>query len=120
MSNQSFLRPEPVEALSGPPIWQQPWIPALTRYGAAAVAIVLLLMLVVRPVLKSLATVPASQLVYADSGQVLVAGPGAPAALPLGSRGRDGSPLGRARQVAEEDPRLVANVVRQWMNSDAS
>jgi hypothetical protein len=73
-------------------------------------------------VLKSLATVPASQLVYADAGgnQALVAGPGGPAALPLGRRGGDGSPLGRARQVAEEDPRLVANVVRQWMNNDAS
>ncbi len=122
ISNQSFLRPEPIEALAGPPIWQQPWLPALARYGAAAAAILLLLMLVVRPVLKSLATVPASQLVYADAGggQMLVAGPGAQAALPLGQRGRDGSPLGRARQVAEEDPRLVANVVRQWMNNDAS
>jgi len=122
ISNQSFLRPEPMDALPGPPIWQQPWLPDLARYGAAAAAILLLLMLVVRPVLKSLATVPASQLVYADAGggQVLVAGSGAPSPLALGQRGRDGSPLGRARQVAEEDPRLVANVVRQWMNNDAS
>ena len=121
ISNQSFLRPEPIGALAGPPIWQQPWLPDLARYGAAAAAIVLLLMLVVRPVLKSLATVPAQLLAYSDGSgsQAIAPGSGAAAALPLGQRGRDGSPLGRARQVAEEDPRLVANVVRQWMNSDA-
>jgi len=122
ISNQSFLRPSPIGALPGPPIWQQPWLPDLARYGAAATAIVLLLMLVVRPVLKSLATVPPPMLGYTDAtgGQALVQGPGNPGALALGQRGRDGSPLGRARQVAEEDPRLVANVVRQWMSNDAS
>lgn len=121
ISNQSFMRPEPMGALVGPPLWQQPWVPDVARYGAAAVAVLLLALLVVRPVLKNLATVPAPQLAY-DGGngtQALVQGPGA-AALPLGSKGRDASPLGRARQVAEEDPRLVANVVRQWMNNDAS
>ena len=119
ISNQSFLRPEPMGELVGPPVWQQPWVPDLARYGAAAVAILLLLMLVVRPVLKNLATVPAPQLAYegGNGTQALVQGPGATAVLPLG---RDASPLGRARQVAQEDPRLVANVVRQWMNNDAS
>jgi flagellar M-ring protein FliF len=122
ISNQSFLRPEPIEALAGTPLWQQPWLPSLARYGAAAAAIVLLLVLVVRPVLKSLATMPAPLLsLDAGSGtEAVLHGPGTVAALPLGSRGRDGTPLGRARQVAQEDPRLVANVVRQWMNNDAS
>jgi len=122
ISNQSFLRPEPMGALVGPPLWQEPWVPDVARYGAAAVAILLLALLVVRPVLKNLATVPAPQLAY-DGGSgtpALVQGAGVAAALPPGSRGRDASPLGRARQVAEEDPRLVANVVRQWMNNDAS
>jgi flagellar M-ring protein FliF len=118
ISNQSFLRPEPMEPLAGPPLWQQPWLPDVARYGAAAVAILLLLMLVVRPVLKNLATVPAPQLAYDGGGtQSLAQVAGSAAALPLA---RDASPLGRARQVAEEDPRLVANVVRQWMNNDAS
>jgi flagellar M-ring protein FliF len=123
ISNQSFLRPEPLEPLAGPPIWSQPWLPDLARYAAAAAAILLLLLLVVRPVLKNLATVPAPMLAYAESGggsQTLLPGPGATAALPPGQRSRDASPLGRARQIAEEDPRLVANVVRQWMNTDAS
>jgi flagellar M-ring protein FliF len=118
ISNQSFLRPEPIGTLVGPPLWQQPWVPDVARYGAAAVAILLLLVLVVRPVLKNLATVPAPQLAYDGGGsQPLVQAAGSASALPLG---RDASPLGRARQVAEEDPRLVANVVRQWMNNDAS
>jgi len=119
ISNQSFLRPEPIGPLAGPPLWEQPWLSDVARYGAAAVALLLLLMLVVRPVLKNLATVPAPQLAY-DGGNgthALVQTPGSATALPLG---RDASPLGRARQVAEEDPRLVANVVRQWMNNDAT
>lgn len=120
ISNQSFLRPELPQAMPGAPIWQQPWLTDFARYGAAGLAILLLLMLVVRPVLKSLATVPAQMLALPEGGGI----PGelAPARghaqLAAGQRSQDGSPLGRARKLAEEDPRLVAHVVRQWINSD--
>ena len=121
ISNQSFLRPELPEALPAVPIWQQPWIFDLARYGAAAVGILLILMLVVRPVLKNLATVPARAYALADGGDLPagLAASGGQAQLAMGGRNQDISPLGRARKVAEEDPRLVAHVVRQWMNSDA-
>jgi len=121
ISNQSFLRPELPQALPGAPIWQQPWVADFARYGAAGLAILLLVMLVVRPVLKSLATVPAPMLALPDGGgvQVELASGRGQAQLAAGQRPQDGSPLGRARKVAEEDPRLVAHVVRQWMNSDA-
>ena len=122
ISNQSFLRPELPEAIPAAPIWQQPWLFDLARYGAAGLGILLLLMLVVRPVLKSLATVPAQVFAMADGDTMPagLAGAGGHAQLAMGSRGQDVSPLGRARKVAEQDPRLVAHVVRQWMNTDAS
>ncbi len=121
ISNQSFLRPELPQAMPAAPIWQQPWLADFARYGAAGLAILLLVMLVVRPVLKSLATVPAPILALPEGGGVSVELSSArgQAQLTAGQRPQDGSPLGRARKLAEEDPRLVAHVVRQWMNSDA-
>lgn len=122
ISNQSFLRPELPEALPSAPIWEQAWVLDLARYGAAGLGILLILMLVVRPVLKSLASVPSHAYALPDGGSMPAGlpGPGGQAQLQAGTRNQDVTPLGRARKVAEEDPRLVAHVVRQWMNSDAS
>jgi flagellar M-ring protein FliF len=122
ISNQSFIRPELPDAMPSAPIWQQPWVPDLGRYLASGLGILLLMMLVVRPVLKSLASAPMPMLAVADGGsyQSVVQGPGGQAAIPMGQRSLDGSPLGRARKAAEEDPRLVAHVVRQWMSTDAN
>lgn len=124
VENASFLQPEPIVLAPPEPIWKQPWVLQIARYAAGGIGILLLVMLVVRPVLKSLAALPA-----APRGGVLPGGGQNPALAVAGggtaelmhsqqSPAAADAALGRARKVAAEDPRLVAQVVRRWIDDD--
>ena len=131
--NAPFLSlPEP-EALPDVPFWKQPWLLNVGKQVLAAVGIALLVFGVLRPVMKSLASYsgPAPGLV----GQVpgldapAVAGelqPGGGLAN-VGTTRRAGLPgseadyaqqLAIAQNVAREDPRRAAQVVKGWVSED--
>jgi flagellar M-ring protein FliF len=111
--NAAFNEPavEPVVEL---PMWKQPDNIAMAketgRYLLFAVVIGWLFFGVVRPLLRQAAE------------RVAVA----PAALPLPApeqvsiapMGSAGDPLQRARQLARDDPKVVANVVKGWVTRD--
>jgi flagellar M-ring protein FliF len=116
IESETFRLPEPLQAPPPLPIWQQAWFLQVVRYASGAIGALLLLLFVVRPVLKSLAAVPPAP----RTSVAAVAG-GAPAELVHQAPNNSGSAdaaLGRARKVAEEDPKLVAQVVRRWIDSD--
>ncbi len=129
--NASFREIEDVEEVFEPrPLWQEPWVHDLVRQVMAAVAVLLLILLVLRPALKSLAQTgqaaarpplaiagdePSTAGALPNAAQA-ASGAMAPQMLPSG---RDAEQeLARARQLATEDPRLVAQVVRSWMVTD--
>ena len=56
ISNIPFTRPELPQA-APTPIWEQPWLPGLVKLGVAGLAVVLLVLLVLRPVTRTLVTV---------------------------------------------------------------
>jgi flagellar M-ring protein FliF len=119
--NASFVEAaDPPAAAEPVPIWKEAWLQDLVKQVLAGVGVLLLILFVLRPALTRLAAYPAGSPIYAGppSGG---AGPLANDSLSLGS-GRTGpSPeqrLLQARSVAKEDPRLVAHVVKQWMDKD--
>lgn len=110
------------------PLWQEPWVHDFARQALAGLGLLLLVLLVLRPALRSLAQTGAasarrSPLAIAGGpdesteqavGQAMSADGGQdPQLLPRGRTVEND--LALARQLADEDPRLVAQVVRQWM-----
>lgn len=115
--NASFREFEAPEQPDSLPIWMQPWFQELGRYAAAALGLIVLVFTVLRPVLRSLALVPLPASMQALP-QPLAAG------LPM-PQSAGGAPiqepeqqLNRARQIANEDPRLAAQVMRNWISND--
>ncbi|MCC5866887.1 MAG: flagellar M-ring protein FliF [Gammaproteobacteria bacterium] len=136
--NASFREVAEPEALEARPLWEEPWIRDLARQGMAALGLLLLILLVLRPTLRQLVQLPAPA-----PGRAMPAMAGGAPGLPeppgsaraagqlgqpgdefqsLSDRGGAGGSLddelNRVRKVATDDPRLVAQVVRTWMNQD--
>ncbi|MEN8819872.1 MAG: flagellar basal-body MS-ring/collar protein FliF [Abyssibacter sp.] len=140
-----------LEAIEPLPIWQQPMVKDLLRQSGGVLLVIIILMALVRPMLKSLLASPAQmmggqQLAMAGAGGQGVA-MGAPgeeqvylsdhaAVAQAGGAAGTGQPaltdqnqsfsidlkapyedkVAAVRQVVTEDPKRVAQVVRQWVN----
>jgi flagellar M-ring protein FliF len=115
--NQSFREIEEPPPPPPPPIWTQPWVKQLARYGAAAFGLLLLIFVVLRPALKSLAQVPAPRTPVPLPDGAATPAMLAPQGIP-GSGSVTEQQLNRARQIANDDPRLAAQVVRRWIGDD--
>ncbi len=123
--NRPFEQATALEAPAAPGFWEQSWFSALIKNVFAAILIGLVLLLVIRPALRSLTNKD-------DSGSGLDAPPGELARLGSDSTGagaQAGEPLAApprvygdilnlAREIAAEDPRRVATVLRQWVDKD--
>lgn len=127
--NSSFLsEPEP-EPLPEIPLIEQPWVWNLAKSLAAALGVLLLIMMVLRPVMRSLAEkgVQASRPVMTGpNGEALPPGMADDQYL-LGAAGqamqRAGAAqyeeqLNRARTLVGQDPKRVARVVKDWVATD--
>jgi flagellar M-ring protein FliF len=140
--NAPFVAPEPLEETSAP-IWENPLIWQVGRIVVGALIVLLLIFLVIRPTLKQLLAPPVRDAdeagpAYAADGTPLLPGAAGQAALPPGSPGAPGTALALpgqagsglaaptsvegkieyARNAVKEDPRRVAQVVKEWMASD--
>ncbi|MCZ8062208.1 flagellar basal-body MS-ring/collar protein FliF [Silanimonas sp.] len=141
--NAPFIAPEPLEEIAAP-IWENPLVWQIGRIAIGALLVLLLIFLVIRPAMKQLLAVPVRNAdenspAYAADGTPLLPGsagaagqaalpPGAPGtalALP-GQAGAGFAPptsiegkIEYARNAVKEDPRRVAQVVKEWMANDA-
>jgi len=139
--NAPFVAPEPLAELATP-IWENPLVWQIARIAVGALLVLLVVLLVVRPALKQLLGPPpadadASGGAYAADTAALPPGsaaapalaPGAPGtALALaGQAGGSALPppgsvearIEYARGAVKDDPRRVAQVVKEWMANDA-
>ena len=112
--NAAFSEPERAPPAAELPMWKQPDNIAMAkdagRYLLFAVLIGYLVFGVLRPMLRRAAdNVPAL-----PEPPLAVAGQH----IPAGGTGADGDPLSRARRIAREDPKVVANVVKSWVSRD--
>ncbi|GAB4037561.1 MAG: flagellar basal-body MS-ring/collar protein FliF [Rubrivivax sp.] len=119
------FRAEPAPAVEAGPIWQEPWVQELLRTGATPAALVLVALIAlfgfIRPALKAVTTPPpppppGSQLdaVVADNEAL------PPVETPALEAPPSNDKLEAARRLAKENPAAVANIMRSWVNPEAS
>ena len=126
--------PEEIVAFEETPIWQQQWLLDFVKPIMAGIVILILVLGLVRPTLKSLAQSgqQAKELALAGDEDGLAEldqlGEGGPEGkvtlsstdeflLPGASEGYD-KQLNALKGLVVEDPARVAQVVRQWVNAD--
>ena len=122
--NASFIPQELPEPMAAPEVWREPWVADLAKQALLALLALIILPLVLRPMLKNLSSQPAGP------APALAGTPGVPA---LATAAAGGAPVaGTARpqggedqlrvaqDMVREDPKLVAQVVKQWVASDGN
>jgi flagellar M-ring protein FliF len=114
--NASFLESGEVPVAADLPLWQQPLLREVVRLLMGAVVVIALLLLVVRPLLKSLLT-PVRGDGSVPLGASLATAQALPGAVPPPAIGYE-QQLAQARGLVTQDPKRVAQVVKGWVNSD--
>jgi flagellar M-ring protein FliF len=126
--NRSFEMPVQIEAIPEPAIWKQSWFDSMVKNTLAAIVMGMLLLLVLRPAVAALTR----KVDAANDGPESVAGDdlGFPmlASDRVSLSGSSGDPLpppprvygdilNLAREMANEDPKRVAMVLRKWVDT---
>jgi flagellar M-ring protein FliF len=117
VSSMPFYQSPPVEDAEEPGLLQSPTVQSLGKQGLAAVLILVVALVLVRPLLRALGGT-------ASGGQ-----PGVPAYAGGGGGGMGAPPEQRvplsyddkisvARQLADKNPERVAQIVRAWVQAD--
>ena len=118
VSSMPFYQGPPVEEAEAPGLLQSPTVQSLGKQGLAAVLILVVALVLVRPLLRAMsggaggggsAGVPA----YAGGG-------GGAAGMPPEQRGplSYDDKISVARQLADKNPERVAQIVRAWVQAD--
>lgn len=134
--NASFRPVATPEPLPDAPLWQEPWVMDLTKTVLAVIMVVVLALTVVRPLLRSLAErgvasrqegEDLARLALTDEGAGEIGTGDAPGvgqeahkalAGPQAANRSYENNLEAARNIVREDPRRVAQLMKNWMASD--
>lgn len=123
--NAAFTRPEPIEPLPEEPIWQQAWLWDIVKQVLGGAVVLFLVFVVLRPAVNNLMNKEINLQQALLSSMPAVAG-----ALPPGQEydektgeqikaisGYDNS-LAQVKGVVSADPKLAAQVVKNWVGDD--
>lgn len=126
--NSAFMQPAPLEPLPELEIWEEAWVWDVAKQAGGVILVLLLIFFVLRPTMKrltspaTLATAGAEGSVGGSAGQE-GAGEGSLDApdesMMLPGPEKYENTLEAARQMVQDDPKRVAQVVRSWIASDA-
>ena len=123
--NAPFTPVEPPE-VPEEAIWEKPWFGSVVRQVLAGLLVLVLLFGVLRPVMRSLAKppvryvtetgeeIPEDQLSLSHDGKAAAEGEGSVGRLPKPSSYEDN--LNMAKQLASQEPKRVAMVVKGWLD----
>jgi flagellar M-ring protein FliF len=129
--NTAFA-PEQEVTIEAPPFWQQQWLLDLVKPALAFIAILILVLVLVRPTLKNLASggrghrenglggdddLDGLEGPAEDSAIKQALGQGDDLLLPGATDGYDRQ-LNALKGLIADDPARVAQVMRQWVNAD--
>lgn len=101
------------------PLWEQPGmielVKDLIKYALIAAAMLFVILRVIRPALNTLFTPSAFVAATGESaaGEQSPAGAPYPSSAPQYEQG-----LQTARQIAQQEPKIVAGVIKEWVNSN--
>lgn len=110
---QTAPEPEPAEE---PPLWEQPWVYDIGKLVLAAIAGLVLLLWVVRPLLQGLLSTHKAQ-VAAATAPLAVAHAQAVGAME-GEVVVPEDPRQIAQNLGQTDPKRIAQVVKDWVATD--
>ncbi len=122
--NAPFTKPEAIEELPAQPLWEQSWVVDLVKTFGAVVLGALLIFMVLRPMMRNLAAVkpmPTEMLPAGGGGLAedrLSIGGEKEGLIKLPGHGAYEDNIEMVQQVVNEDPKLVAQVVRNWIAED--
>lgn len=132
--NAAFMAPPVAEPLPELPLWEQPWVWDLARQVGGILLVLMLILFVLRPTMKRLTAPPVIERLEGDAGAGAgEGGEGAGGATAGGvpgleQKGSDalGLPgpedyeqtLEAARQMVDDDPKRVAQVIKSWVAED--
>lgn len=133
--NASFQEPPKAEPLPEPPIWKQAWVWDVGKQVLGGLVVLFLIFGVIRPVTRGLlnrhlttnsAPMPNAQAAlpagaYAAAGGALPGPAGVPMQVQLAapSTADYDAQVNLARQLTAQDPKRVAQVVKNWVSNDA-
>ena len=118
ITNTAFIPPEEVEPLPEEPIWKQPWVLTLLKQILGVVFVLFVAMkllkvihgLASRPLVEMKTVMPEGmaedQVMIGEGGQ----------RLPRPSSYEEN--LNAAKQIANQEPRMVAQVVKNWVGNE--
>jgi flagellar M-ring protein FliF len=117
VQNSAFHKPEDALPLPAPALWERPELRDLARTALGTLTLVVLILAVLRPLLKSVLTAPVMPALPAAATMPALPGPAAddraqfsePAALPQR----------QYEEKLQQDPKRVAQVVRNWVGSES-
>lgn len=118
--NAAFVKPEPVEGVGEPPLWENPMLGDVLRLLVGAAAVLALLFGVLRPTLRQI-VVPQRMPALPEPVFERIAGP---TTAELTSEAVSTAVnsyeerLRAARTAVAQDPRRVAQVVKTWVGTD--
>ena len=135
--NAAFQGAPPLPIVAPTPIWEQTWAIDIAKQAMGALAVLMVLLIMVRPVVKAWTIKLEPQQTEAEAAAAAAGGVRGPdgvmvnEAMPDGSKPEDwGAPgktdeeydkmLAVLRKIVTEDPRLVAQVIRTWIAVDES
>jgi len=128
--NAAFQIPAPPESLPETPIWEEPWVWDIAKQVGGLLLVLILIFVVLKPTLKKLIATPVYTAEAAAAGAGGVVGQqqlgveggveldehGEPVQLPGPAKYED--TLEAARQMVNDDPKRVAQVVKSWVADD--
>ncbi len=133
VSNVTFMTPETMEALPEIPLWEQGWFIDLMKQLAAVVVVLLLIFAVLRPAMRTLIGKDPEEVKALEDDSVQYDENGIPIATPA-EDGEDDiqsmetedlllleapqsyeKRLEYVRKLVDEDPKLVATVIKTWV-----
>jgi flagellar M-ring protein FliF len=128
--NQSFYDLPEVAELEPIPLWEQAWVWGASKQVMTGLAVLLLILMVIRPAMRTLKTSNATPQLSAkiDASPALGSEGGESNINSATAMGADGELLNPPKQVygdilnlarvmADEDPKRVAKVVKDWVGS---
>ena len=104
--NQSFAQAEPIEDLKPLPIYQQDWFYPIIKQVAAGIIILIIIFIVLRPILKNLSKISADQQLLAKQINQMQYD------IPPGRE------FDAIKGMVADDPKKVAQVVKNWVGTD--
>jgi len=116
VSSMPFYQSPAVPEADEPGLLQSPTVQSLGKQGLAAVLILVVALVLVRPLLRAMSAGAAP----AGSAGVPAYASGAGTSMPAGQRGplSYDDKISVARQLADKNPERVAQIVRAWVQAD--